>query len=92
MDRSENGLLGAKIMGIVGGAIYILSLFLDAYTGIVPFLGSISIKINQYIGTLAIAVWVIGIAGIVCSFQRYSIVLIVDGHIFLQRYFFIVSG
>ncbi len=79
MDRSENGLLGAKIMGIVGGAIYILSLFLDAYTGIVPFLGSISIKINQYIGTLSIAVWVIGIAGIVCSFQRYSIVLIVDG-------------
>ena len=79
MDRSDNGLLGAKIMGIVGGTIYILSLFLDAYTGIVPFLGSISIKINQYIGTLSIVVWVIGIVGIVCSFRRYSIVLIVDG-------------
>lgn len=71
----------AFFMGIIGGSLYIVSLFMEAFTAIVPFYGTLTFKMSQYMDKLTIVILIIGGAAIASSFFRYAIVQIVSGSI-----------
>ncbi len=79
MDKTANYFKTSKFMGVAGGALYILSLFMDAYSGVVPFVGNISVKFSYFMGNLSIILWVIGGAGIAFSIMRMWIGQMVTG-------------
>lgn len=79
-EKTDKQLRTAMIIGIIGSAVYLSSLFTEAYTGVAPFVGQMSVSMTHYMqGGATGFIWITAILGVVFAVIHFGVLQVMVG-------------
>lgn len=79
-EKTDKQLRTAMILGIIGSAVYLISLFTEAYSGVAPFVGQVSVSMTRYMqGGATGFIWITAILGVVFAVLHFGVLQVLTG-------------
>lgn len=80
IEKTDKQQHTAMIIGIIGSVVYLISLFTEAYSGVVPFVGQMSVSMTRYMqGGATAFIWITAILGVVFAVLHFGVLEVITG-------------